>query len=99
MTGGYVTLARFLEKKFAPDSLAGFSLQKREGFCETRVLQEVPEPRIQFAVMLILPCQNGHRDILQSLQVSRGIPIPPWMIGDDGYTAAKQIDEVLMHGR
>ena len=99
MTGGYVTPARFLEKKFAPGSLAGFRLKKRQGFCETRILQEVPEPRIQLALVLLLPCQNVHRDFLQPFQMPRGIAIPPWMIGDDGFTAAKQIDEVLMHGR
>jgi hypothetical protein len=98
MTGGYVTPGRFLEKNFAPGSLAGLRLKKRQCFGETGVFQKMPQPGIQVAVVLILPCQNRHRDFLQPFQMPRWITVPPRMIGDDGFTATEQINEVLVHG-
>lgn len=96
-----VSLMRCGWKKIhqAVDSRNGFMFEVGECFGETAARQVMPQTRIAFVDVRLRPCRNFLRDMLERVKMSGGIAIPPRVIGDDGLTMAKELDQIMVHGR
>lgn len=86
------------EIRAVSDSISGRGLQMGERLGETGVGEVVAQSRIGGTLMSGGPCENLLRDGFQRVEMARGVAVAPAVVGDDGFTAAEELDQFGVHG-
>jgi hypothetical protein len=65
-----------------------------EGFCEAGIGEKMAQPGIDPAFLSRRPSGDFLGNLLERIEMAGGIAIPPGVVGDDGFAAAEELDQV-----